>query len=724
MISLPKQDVFSDCVAKTGAAAPNNALASRAKGLPELVEIVYREYSARRDAGEIIDAKAFCEQFPDLKDSLTRLIDAHCFLEQHPELLGEVPDQTWPEAGQSLLGFQLQHELGRGTFARVFLATEPALGNRRVAVKFSHGGGAEANTLGRINHPNIVPVNHVKEDGARGLTAVCMPYLGSATLGTVLDHMHALPAVPRRAWTIAAAIVDRFPCDNPEAPSCELSGNYVDCVCRIGAELADALQFIHQRDICHRDLKPSNVLMTPSGRPMLLDFNLCADPQMTDGRLGGTLPYMPPEQLQVLGRSPAAAPAVLGDLYALGVILYELLTGRHPFGPLPLQVPAGEARLLLMTAQRAGPISARQLNPEVDAGLSRLVERCLAHHPKDRPQSAAEVASALRRRQTLLQRARRHVVRHRWVAATAAVLVLGLAGAAAAFLPESEAAAIRQWRSGQLAAQAGDFDQAVRQFSQILDEEPDRADVWLAKARAYQEWGDASGDKAHFASAIDSYHTAQRLRPDPHNWASIGYCLLRTEQRGVPAQHFLKKAIDEGVGTAEVFNNLGFSWMNAAKKDQALLCLEEALKLNPKLQAAYHNRAVFHFIQVVSGGMWPPPKPPLTKIQQKNYDKAKQTLKKAKADVMLAAEKGPLTGELAADAARIFSVSSAYEPTDFDRALQFLKDALAKEDVDPKSLKIDPTFADPPFQDAIAGCLAAKPVRQPLTRRIVDTLPF
>ena len=110
----------------------------------------------------------------------------------------------------------------------------------------------------------------------------------------------------------------------------------------LGAQLADALAFLHRRTIYHRDLKPSNVLLCPDGRPMLLDFNLSADPRAGRERFGGTLPYMSPEQvLATFDPERGAAPVDgLSDLFSLGVILFELLAGRQPFGDVPRGVPS------------------------------------------------------------------------------------------------------------------------------------------------------------------------------------------------------------------------------------------------------------------------------------------------------------------------------------------------------------------------------------------------
>src|SRR5262249_55620958 len=122
---------------------------------------------------------------------------------------------------------------------------------------------------------------------------------------------------------------------SPEAPDPLLSrATYAEGVMHLGAQIADGLAYLHERGVCHRDLKPSNVLLSPAGRPLLLDFNLSADAAAVPAHLGGTVPYMAPEQLEAfLARRPAGAARLdaRADLFSLGVILYELLTGRHPF---------------------------------------------------------------------------------------------------------------------------------------------------------------------------------------------------------------------------------------------------------------------------------------------------------------------------------------------------------------------------------------------------------
>src|SRR5437588_2495336 len=190
-----------------------------------LIDQAYDEYCEGYEAGQDQDVDAFCARFPRFKTSLRKLIVAHDLLEAHEEYMEDgksTPrlaedlclglqddDKTpWPAPGQTFLGFELLEEIGRGAFARVFLATEPALGNREVAVKISRGGSAEAKTLGRLNHPNIVPVHSVREDRSTGLTLVCMPYLGCATLGDVFDYVFEKGSPPAAARIIGDAVED------------------------------------------------------------------------------------------------------------------------------------------------------------------------------------------------------------------------------------------------------------------------------------------------------------------------------------------------------------------------------------------------------------------------------------------------------------------------------------------------------------------------------------
>ncbi|HWY86781.1 MAG TPA: serine/threonine-protein kinase, partial [Gemmataceae bacterium] len=336
-----------------------------------LLDQAFDLFCTLRYNGETVNAEEFCARYPAIQHSLARLLAAHRYLEDHPELVDVDRLENCPVPGDIFVGFRLERELGRGAFARVFQATELALGERQVALKISPQGTgtAEAATLGRMVHPNIVPIFSVAEDEESGLTAVCMPYLGQATLLNILDHVYGQPAPEPTAASLLEAI-EEIPGAQPVIPSGILAGgSYVDGVRWLAIQLAEALAFIHAKGICHRDLKPSNILMRADGTPMLLDFNLAEDMQAPCNRQGGTPSYMSPEHLRSLNGIQAAdpdRPGTRSDLYSLGVILYELLTGTHPFGPLPLNTSGTKMMPLLLERQQRGFRPIRECCPEVD----------------------------------------------------------------------------------------------------------------------------------------------------------------------------------------------------------------------------------------------------------------------------------------------------------------------------------------------------------------------
>ncbi len=172
------------------------------------------------------------------------------------------------------------------------------------------------------------------------------------------------------------------------------------------ARLAEGLEHAHSRGLLHRDLKPSNILITADGTPMLLDFNLSADVRDEaddDGAkamLGGTLPYMAPEHLDAFnpqGSTLASEVNERSDIYALGLILFEMVAGRHPFtGPTPGR-PMFEM-LKVMTEERLRPApSAREANPDVTWSLDAIIRKSLDPIPAKRYSTAGEFAEDLRR---------------------------------------------------------------------------------------------------------------------------------------------------------------------------------------------------------------------------------------------------------------------------------------------------------------------------------------
>ena len=422
-----------------------------------LSQIAFEEFRARRQAGEPVTLGEYASRFGIRTDNwpATASADQHdapasgCFHNGSNHSLArrassETTSNHFPAVGSELLGFHLQSELGRGAFSRVYLARQGDLANRLVVLKVSTESFAEADKLAQLQHANIVPIYSVHRAG--NLSAVCMPYFGAATLADVVREIHGLGSLPPSGRVIVETLVATFartwanrrdphvlanvatPDTQQNEESCEarasyegslktLSGlSYVEAVLWIGAKLADGLSHSHERGILHRDLKPANVLLADDGRPMLLDFNLSADIKQSasvrEMLVGGTLPYMAPEQISAFQQRIHSGDA-RSDLYSLGVILFELLTGRNPF---PVQQGSLETMLAKMLQdRRQSPPKLRALNPVATPAVEAIIRRCLEPDPARRYQTAAELHEDLERhlKQLPLQHTREPSLRER-----------------------------------------------------------------------------------------------------------------------------------------------------------------------------------------------------------------------------------------------------------------------------------------------------------------------
>jgi eukaryotic-like serine/threonine-protein kinase len=382
-------------------------------------------------------------------DDLASLLKSYQVPAEHAEFLREL-DQSDPHAaerladafaglprvGDQFLGFRLCGELGRGAFGRVFLARQGDLAHRLVALKVSADVAGESHALAQLQHTNVVPVYSVHRNGPH--QAVCMPFLGAATLAdtvavlkvrdTMPDSGEALLAtLTARARSAARAAAEdgtraRTDADEdmsrsdepprtdsqvqvpPEPPRSapqvirlrELG--FVPAVLWLIARVADGLAHAHERGILHRDLKPANILFADDGEPLLLDFNLAADmkarARVSAALVGGTLPYMAPEHLAAF-RDDLVTFDARCDVYSLGVVLFELLTGAHPF---PVRRGRVSDALPAMIADRQVPApDVRGLNPAASPAVASIVRRCLEADPARRYQSARQLQEDLER---------------------------------------------------------------------------------------------------------------------------------------------------------------------------------------------------------------------------------------------------------------------------------------------------------------------------------------
>lgn len=357
-----------------------------------VLDLAYEEYCIQESAGHALPVEEFAAQFPTHRQSLLRLLAVHSFLNAHPAAL-KLPDVDWPLPGEALAEFAIVRQLGRGGFAHVYLARETTVANRAVVLKVSADGLEEANTLGPLAHPHIMRVLAARRIG--DLSVLVMPFLGAATLEDIgsskpTDSDQLMAACAAAIEPSDPAVLETLPSPFHKTVRFDLA------IATLGSAVADALAFLHAVNLAHQDLKPSNVLLTPTGFPFLLDFNLTTHTSQSHSSVGGTVPYMAPEQL-VAFCSPGISPTydrAAADVYSLGVILYELLAGRHPFpgaGPSRNQaIPSRET----VEARQLAPAPLASLNTSVSAAIATIVMACLSADPKFRP-TARDVATRL-----------------------------------------------------------------------------------------------------------------------------------------------------------------------------------------------------------------------------------------------------------------------------------------------------------------------------------------
>ncbi|HMF12862.1 MAG TPA: protein kinase, partial [Gemmataceae bacterium] len=290
------------------------------------LRLIYEEICLRQEAGEEVSFDEIARRFPQWESELRALLECHDVL-QPPT--AAVP---LPAVGETLADFRLLRELGRGTQGRVFLAAQTRLADRLVVLKVTPQAGQEHLSLARLQHTHIVPLYAVQDVPARKLRLLCMPFLGGTTLAHLLEELRGVPQELRTGQRLVD-LLDRahvtMPADlrrrGPSRQALALA-SYVEAVCWIGACLAEALHYAHERGLLHLDVKPSNVLLASDGQPMLLDFHLARGPLAKGAPppdwMGGTLAYMAPEQQEAfasVSERKAIAEAVTNrtDVYAL-----------------------------------------------------------------------------------------------------------------------------------------------------------------------------------------------------------------------------------------------------------------------------------------------------------------------------------------------------------------------------------------------------------------------
>jgi len=387
-----------------------------------VLSLVYEEYCLSEERGRAPDVDSFCDRYPELKSSLASQLRYHRLLSRAAGVSPSLP--RFPEPGETFEEFHLLSNLGAGGTSRVFLARDLSLGGKQVALKVTVDRGQEPKVQGALDHPHIVPVNSVIYQAEGPLCGLSMPFRPGLPLDEIIRRLNPAgrPGKAMALWnvlldqTTGGSGPDAGPGRETIDPKRSIGrsapcgdgwegfparGTYAQGVAWIVMILARALQYAHGKLTYHRDVKPANVLLTLLNGPQLLDFNLAESPHSADRARaalhGGTPPYMAPEQIEAfLNPELWGKVAAQADIYSLGLVFRELLTGQMPELPDKRLSPSRELRDLL-DRRPFLDVDVRRFNPAIPHSLAAIVAKCLTLAPEDRYPDAESLAQDLER---------------------------------------------------------------------------------------------------------------------------------------------------------------------------------------------------------------------------------------------------------------------------------------------------------------------------------------
>ncbi|MEZ5945164.1 MAG: protein kinase [Planctomycetaceae bacterium] len=303
-----------------------------------------------QERGEDLAAETLCADCPELIEPMQKRIAA---LQRMDWMTRPRSDEPDPKVGTTLAGrYRIDELIGEGGHGKVYRGFDPEL-QRPVAIKLPNDRRLnttnlldEARKVARLRHPGIVTVYDVGQHD--GEPFIISDFVAGTTL------CEAGPFTPVQATGLIA-------------------------------EIAESLHAAHEQGFVHRDIKPANILIDQQGRPLLTDFGIATATGEAQAQVAGTLPYMAPEQLG--DESAKADPRT--DIWSLGVVLYELLTGKLPFDdPSPAKL-SDQIRTHV-------PLPPRGINSDISPALEAVVFKCLAKAPEERYETAQQLALELR----------------------------------------------------------------------------------------------------------------------------------------------------------------------------------------------------------------------------------------------------------------------------------------------------------------------------------------
>lgn len=525
------------------------------------VELIYEEYCGLEDRGESPSVEQFLERFPHVASELQRLFAFHHSFDQ-------VTGNFWPSEGDRFGRYELLRMIGSGSFSRVFLASDPAIGNRLCVAKITTRRGQEADLLGTLSHPSIAKVYDVVEAEGQ-LCGVMMAYHQAVTLDRLCPQIVASNS---GANVSESNLIDRLeevglPATAPLSPANRLrkASEFLEAIV---LSALDGMAAAHAENIWHGDIKPSNILACPSAQGMLIDFNLAT----TDAESkGGTPGYMAPEQeLAIANKTPLPINAGT-DVFSFGSVAIEFLSGgRWLPESTTTWKDALQFRRSLLDEQR----------PSASRVWGTCLRKAISEDPRDRYKDGAAFATALR------DSLRMHKRRRMMLVAGAIVGTLGLTTtAAAAFFAKTpqqrEDEAVAMIRAGNEAAAY----KLLRPLS--ASDLPSRRARLLTTVLALRV-----GDYERADSCLT---LLDQERPTPLSVECRALWLTATKRDFIEARNKLEVVTHSMTRTARYANNLGRLRYKAGDAVGAQAILFDAHELAPTLIPPLFNLAIVEY---------------------------------------------------------------------------------------------------------------------------------
>lgn len=369
-------------------------------------DLLFEEIELRKRHSLKVEFDEYKKLFPAQEATLLKLLGG-----PQATKITKLPTRTLASitTGSTIDDFELILELGKGAFATVYLARQISM-QRLVALKISDDRGDEPKTLAQLDCKNIVRVYDVRDIPDPKCRLLYMKFVAGGSLHDVATAVRDIP-LEDRSGALVLSLVDQtaeksgqdIPLDSRTRQRL-LQMEWFEVVFWVGSEIAEGLAYAHLQDVLHRDLKPANILLTTEGIPQIADFNVSFCSQVegstAESFFGGSLAYMSPEQLEAFDPEHMRQPEELtacSDIYSLGVILWELLFGRRPFGD---QVADGDYSSVLkqLVKQRQEFQVKDHLPDEADRmeiSLEPVFELMLSSAPEDRAKQAEQVSGEL-----------------------------------------------------------------------------------------------------------------------------------------------------------------------------------------------------------------------------------------------------------------------------------------------------------------------------------------